>query len=93
MSEEKKERQAMLEDSLSPMWQTKFGDVTLEQVFEVTQAMLAKQGILISRAGFLKLSGIALITPRGMVTLAKLGVEIVGFQAIATNPVERRPKG
>lgn len=85
MGEEKKERVEMLADSISPIWQTQLGGATLEQIYEATRAGLAKQGVLISRAGFLSVAGVAMITPRGMVALAKLGVEVVGFQPMVTN--------
>ena len=82
MAEELKEREEMLADADSPIWQTDLGGVTLEKLWSITQEGLAKQGKLISRAGFLKLQGYALFTAAGIAKLRQLGVEVRGFQVV-----------
>lgn len=82
MQEDLKEREEMLADADRPIWQTDLGGITLEKLWAVTQAGLARQGTIISRAGFLKLQGYALFTAAGIAKLRNLGVEVSGFQVV-----------
>ena len=87
MDEDKKERDEMLADENSPIWKTKLGDVTLEQIYQATRHQAMRSGIPLSRAGFLATRGIVMMTPKSMVQLAELGVEVVGYQAMVISPL------
>lgn len=90
MEEDKKERAEMLADESSPIWATVLGGATLEDLFQVSRKGLFMQGIPLSRAGFLACRGIAFLTPKSLVQLAKLGVEVIGFQVVAVEPERQR---
>jgi len=80
MEADREGREQMLADD----WQWESREFTvwawLESTYHHLAMILIKQGVPLSRDGFLSAVGVPLFTPKGIAQLVHLGVDVVGFQ-------------
>ena len=93
MEAEKQERQAMLDESKTYTGREICRWAAHECLYHTLALGLIKQGVPLSRAGYLSMVGIPLMTPVAAVELLLAGLPVIGFQGMVPSGHNGRPRG